>query len=204
MRIAILTNEYPPHIYGGAGVHAHFLSEELAAMDGGRHLIKVLCFGSKGVRRQSHGAGYEGRISPFPFKEPRICGSFRHLPERAHDRHATGGGHLRPPHLVHAPGRLSPQTGCGKSSVACHASRASLHRPRKEERVGAGYPVSTLDRNRLRNADGVIAVSRWMPDDDVKELYGVPSRKSAGPSTTGSTWRSINPPITPKFWPGTG
>ena len=45
MRIAILTNEYPPHIYGGAGVHVHFLSQELAAMDGGRHLIKVLSFG---------------------------------------------------------------------------------------------------------------------------------------------------------------
>ena len=30
MRIAILTNEYPPHIYGGAGVHVDYLSRELA------------------------------------------------------------------------------------------------------------------------------------------------------------------------------
>ncbi len=47
MRIAILTNEYPPHIYGGAGVHVHFLSQELAAMDGGRHPSKYCASGSK-------------------------------------------------------------------------------------------------------------------------------------------------------------
>ncbi|HOT83960.1 MAG TPA: hypothetical protein PLQ12_11740, partial [Candidatus Defluviicoccus seviourii] len=32
MRVLLLTNEYPPHIYGGAGVHVEYLSRELARL----------------------------------------------------------------------------------------------------------------------------------------------------------------------------
>src|SRR5262245_38974809 len=51
MRICILTNEYPPHVYGGAGVHVEYLTRELAALDNGRHFVRVLCFGNQ-VERQ--------------------------------------------------------------------------------------------------------------------------------------------------------
>ena len=47
MRIAILTNEYPPHIYGGAGVHVEYLTRELANLDGKQHHVEVLCFGDQ-------------------------------------------------------------------------------------------------------------------------------------------------------------
>ncbi len=30
MKALLLTNEYPPHVYGGAGVHVDYLSRELA------------------------------------------------------------------------------------------------------------------------------------------------------------------------------
>ncbi len=50
MRIAILTNEYPPHVYGGAGVHVEYLTRELATLDGGRHHVRVLCFGDQRIR----------------------------------------------------------------------------------------------------------------------------------------------------------
>jgi glycosyltransferase involved in cell wall biosynthesis len=48
MRIAILTNEYPPHIYGGAGVHVDYLTRELTRLsDGNNHTVRVLCFGEQ-------------------------------------------------------------------------------------------------------------------------------------------------------------
>ena len=47
MRIAILTNEYPPHIYGGAGVHVEYLTRELARLDNGEHEVTVLAFGEQ-------------------------------------------------------------------------------------------------------------------------------------------------------------
>src|SRR6476661_5791277 len=41
MRIAQLTNEYPPHVYGGAGVHIEYLARE--------HAVQVLAFGSQAL-----------------------------------------------------------------------------------------------------------------------------------------------------------
>jgi starch synthase len=51
MNILILTNEYPPHIYGGAGVHVDHLVREMERCDGGRHRIQVLCFGEQREQR---------------------------------------------------------------------------------------------------------------------------------------------------------
>ena len=47
MRIALFTNEYPPNVYGGAGVHVEYLSRELARLDGGAHDVQVLSFGAQ-------------------------------------------------------------------------------------------------------------------------------------------------------------
>ena len=41
MRIALFTNEYPPNVYGGAGVHVEYLSRELARANGGAHRVDV-------------------------------------------------------------------------------------------------------------------------------------------------------------------
>src|SRR5450759_3590931 len=49
MRIAILTNEYPPYIYGGAGVHVEYLTRELTRVEGGIHSVQVVCFGDQEV-----------------------------------------------------------------------------------------------------------------------------------------------------------
>src|SRR6476619_4056860 len=52
MKIGILTNEYPPNVYGGAGVHVEYLTRELAGLG---HAVHVLSFGDQdeaaGTRR---------------------------------------------------------------------------------------------------------------------------------------------------------
>jgi alpha-maltose-1-phosphate synthase len=45
MKIALFTNEFPPNIYGGAGVHIDFLSQELAKLG----QVEVRCFGDQDV-----------------------------------------------------------------------------------------------------------------------------------------------------------
>ena len=45
----MLSNEYPPHVYGGAGVHVEYLSRALAALEPGRNKVEVLCFGEQNV-----------------------------------------------------------------------------------------------------------------------------------------------------------
>ena len=43
MKALLLTNEYPPTIYGGAGVHVEYLSRELARL----MEVEVRCFGNQ-------------------------------------------------------------------------------------------------------------------------------------------------------------
>ena len=45
MRIALFTNEYPPNVYGGAGVHVEYLARELARAEQAAHRVDVFCFG---------------------------------------------------------------------------------------------------------------------------------------------------------------
>ena len=47
MKALILTNEYPPNVYGGAGVHVEYLSRELAKLID----VDVRSFGEQDVRR---------------------------------------------------------------------------------------------------------------------------------------------------------
>ena len=44
MQALILTNEYPPHVYGGAGVHVEYLTRELAKLID----VDVRSFGDQG------------------------------------------------------------------------------------------------------------------------------------------------------------
>ena len=58
VKALLLTNEYPPNVYGGAGVHVEFLSRELARlMD-----VEVRCFGDQHVD--------DGRLRVRGYPEP--------------------------------------------------------------------------------------------------------------------------------------
>src|SRR3954453_5690764 len=46
MRVALLTREYPPEVYGGAGVHVEYLSRELRALTSPPLDVDVHCFGA--------------------------------------------------------------------------------------------------------------------------------------------------------------
>ena len=71
MRIAFFTNEYPPNVYGGAGVHVEYLARELARAQGGRHTVDVFCFGDQ---REDYGNLKVHGVSPrvnFAARDPR-------------------------------------------------------------------------------------------------------------------------------------
>ncbi len=177
MIIAILTNEYPPHIYGGAGVHVAHLTRELAALDGRSHLVRVLCFGEQHEKQAN--LIVEGIRADFlfPAQDPR----HRKLLE-ALFRNVLMAGLLDGVDVVHCHTWYTHLAGCllkqllGKPLVLTTHS-LEPHRPWKAEQLGSGYQVSTwLEKTAYQNADGVIAVSQAMRQD-VHELYGVPFDK---------------------------
>ncbi|MEJ2672411.1 MAG: glycosyltransferase, partial [Deltaproteobacteria bacterium] len=173
MKIAILTNEYPPHIYGGAGVHVSYLSRELARLEGRRHPIKVLCFGDQ---RESLDHLQVTGVAPgfeFPFQESR----HRRLLDTLY-RNLIMTGSLADVDLIHCHTWYTHLAGCLTKQllgVPLVLTTHSLepHRPWKADQLGAGYQVSTwVEKTAFQNADGVIAVSRAMKAD-VQDLYGV-------------------------------
>jgi glycosyltransferase involved in cell wall biosynthesis len=71
MRIAILTNEYPPNVYGGAGVHVEYLTRELSRLGSAHSSVEVICFGDQ--RIESGNLRVQGVEPDFalPYDDPK-------------------------------------------------------------------------------------------------------------------------------------
>jgi alpha-maltose-1-phosphate synthase len=177
MRIAILTNEYPPHIYGGAGVHVEYLTRELARAEGGNHAVEILCFGDQ---QEDEGNLRVRGVKPdytLPYQDPRHA--------RFQDtmlRNLEMAGLLGDVDVVHCHTWYTHLAGClvkqltgARLVLTTHSLEP--HRPWKVEQLGTAYNASSwIERTAFENADGVIAVSASMRDD-VHDLYGVPRDK---------------------------
>lgn len=177
MKITILTNEYPPNVYGGAGVHVEYLSRELAALEDGAHDVEVLCFGEQRATEENlrvHG------VEP-DFELPRQDDRHAKFMD-AMARNVLMAGSVEEADIVHGHTWYSHLAGClvkqltgGKLVLTTHSLEP--HRPWKVEQLGTAYQASSwVERTAYENADGVVAVSSAMKAD-VESLYDVdPSR----------------------------
>lgn len=174
MRIGVLTNEYPPHVYGGAGVHVEYLCKELSRLEDGAHSVEVLPFGEQEVNRSSlavHGVGGRGTALPQFEQWDKILGPLgKNLLQTAQAQEWD---------VVHCHTWYTHLAGCLVQQllgIPLVLTTHSLepHRPWKAEQLGpGGYRASTwLEKTAYRNADGVVAVSQSMARD-VQSLYGV-------------------------------
>lgn len=173
MRITLLTNEYPPNVYGGAGVHVEYLARELARAGGATHQVDVLCFGEQ--RERSGNLRVRGipAAASLPAADPRHA---RLLD--AFSRNLAMLGALEAPDIVHChtwyshlAGMLARSLTGGRLVLTTHSLEP--HRPWKAEQLGTAYQTTLwVEGTAYRNADGVIAVSRAMKAD-VEMLYGV-------------------------------
>lgn len=174
MKIAILTNEYPPYVYGGAGVHVQYLSRELAELEEKRHTVRILCFGDQKEHSQNMNVeGFQPSFD-FPLQDSRHK---RLMDTLLKDMVMTGS--VTEADIVHCHTWYTHFAGClikHLFNIPLVLTTHSLepHRPWKEEQMGSAYKVSTwLEHHAYRIADGVIAVSQAMRRD-VHELYQVP------------------------------
>lgn len=175
MRIALFTNEYPPNVYGGAGVHVEYLARELARLDNAGHRVDVFAFGEQ--HEQAGNLSVQGVAAgpSIPVRDPRH--------ERLLDalyRNIVMAGAVQEPDIVHCHTWYSHFAGClartltgARLVLTTHSLEP--HRPWKAEQLGTAYHTTGwIERTAYENADGVIAVSRAMKDD-VQTLYHVPS-----------------------------
>jgi glycogen synthase len=176
MRIGILTNEYPPHVYGGAGVHVEYLTRELAHLKQGVR-VEVMCFGQQEDSQTALRVRGVPPLPPLPTSDPRHTKLFGTLMQDL-----AMAGALAQVDVVHCHTWYSHFAGClvkQLQGVPLVLTTHSLepHRPWKAEQLGTAYQASSwIERTAYENADGVIAVSESMKRD-VQALYGVPPER---------------------------
>ncbi len=166
MKITMITNEYPPHIYGGAGVHVDYLCRELVRLDGARHRLKVLCFGDQ----QESGANFDVTgiagmpdISRHGEANEKVIDVLR--------RNIAITGLAGNADIVHCHTWYAFLAGCLVKQFMEIPLVITVHslepkRPWKREQIGTGYNVSGwLEKTAMENADGIIAVSQGMKSD---------------------------------------
>ena len=177
MRIAILTNEYPPNIYGGAGVHVEYLTQELTRVEQGQHSIEVLCFGDQTFQ--------QGNLTVRGIRSDTKIPTQDRRHEKFFDtmlRDLIMAGSLTDVDVVHCHTWYTHLAGClvkqltgARLVLTTHSLEP--HRPWKVEQLGSAYHASSwVEKTAYENADGVIAVSEAMKHD-VHSLYGVPYEK---------------------------
>lgn len=173
MKSLFLTNEYPPYIYGGAGVHVEYLSRELAKlMD-----IEVRCFGDQEVSEGPltvHGTGLDASKWTSPANLKSVFGALQRCLDfntRAVDAQIV---HL---HTWYAHfGGLLAKLNYGVPMVLTVHSLEPL-RPWKREQLGGGYDFTCwLEKTAIEMADAVIAVSEETKVD-VMRLFNVDPHK---------------------------
>ncbi|WOP20225.1 glycogen synthase [Raineyella sp. LH-20] len=150
MSVSVLTREYPPTIYGGAGVHVQQLVPQLRAFID----VDVQCMGEPRegatAHAEDHPAGANAALRVFGADLSMVAA----LPDRldlvhSHTWYANLAGHLggifrEIPHVVSAHS-LEPD------------------RPWKREQLGGGYNLSSwAERTAYNGASAVIAVSKGM------------------------------------------
>jgi alpha-maltose-1-phosphate synthase len=172
MKALLLTNEYPPHVYGGAGVHVEFLSRELARlMD-----VEVRCFGDQHVDEPHlRVRGYpEPRAVSAPDALRPVFGAMARDIAWASDNVDANVVHCHTwySHL----GGVLIREGYGIPLVVTVHSLEPL-RPWKREQLHGGYDLSCwVEQTALGMADAVIAVSQGTRDDILRVTTASPER----------------------------
>ncbi|MFJ8580616.1 glycogen synthase [Micromonospora sp. NPDC093277] len=155
LRVDLLTREYPPEVYGGAGVHVEYLARELRRLAD----VRVHCFGAPrdepGVTAYAEpvelaGANPALRTMGVDLAMAADCAGTDVV--HSHTWYANLAGHTAK--LLH-----------GVPHVVTAHSLEPL-RPWKAEQLGGGYALSSwCERTAYEAADAIIAVSAGMRRD---------------------------------------
>ncbi len=165
-KVTILSKEYPPHIYGGAGVHVEYLTAALRKlMD-----IEVRCFGKQNITEP--GYRVKGYLDWSELREDhqlKSAGVFAPL--------STDLSMVKEPitsDIVHAHTWYTFWAGFLAKKLYNLPLVTTVHsleplRPWKKEQLGNGYYISSwMEKMGIENSDRVIAVSKEMKKDILK------------------------------------
>lgn len=177
MKALFLTNEYPPTIYGGAGVHVDYLSRELAKLID----VEVRCYGKEprearidtpSLKATGYGVDTGGYTAPKPLHS--VFSAVQHCVDWNTENIDADIVHLHT-WYTHF-GGIMAKLNYGIPMVLTVHSLEPL-RPWKREQLGGGYDFSCwVERTAIEMADAVIAVSQGTKAD-VLQHFNVPEER---------------------------
>jgi starch synthase len=175
LRAALFTREYPPNVYGGAGVHVEYLSRELAR----KIDVEVHCWGDQ---QADQGKLLVRGAQPWSEISNGTAGKFKTALE-AFSLNLTQVKALTGVDVVHThtwyvsmAGFLSKKL-YGVPFVMTTHSLEPL-RAWKAEQLGSGYAMSSwMERTAILDADAIIAVSNGAREDILRSYPDVRPEK---------------------------
>jgi len=173
MKALLLTNEYPPNVYGGAGMHVAELTRHLRGLIS----LEIRTFGDQ----QEEADGW--RVRGYPPAREQGPGDDRLRPAwDAFGRDLAMAADPSDADLVHCHtwytllGGLLVQKANSIPLIVTVHSLEPL-RPWKREQLGGGYDLSSwVERTALESADAIIAVSRVTREDVLRHFAVEPER----------------------------
>ena len=163
LSVALLTREYPPEVYGGAGVHVEYLARELTGLVN----LTVHC----------QGADRPAAVAHRPWDH--LAGANQALQTISTDLSMTAA--VGAADLVHSHTWYANLAGHLASLLYGIPHVVTVHsleplRPWKAEQLGGGYALSSwCERTAVEAAAAVIAVSDGMRDDLLAAYPAVPA-----------------------------
>ncbi len=173
-KVALFTKEYPPHVYGGAGVHVEYLSRALAKLVE----VEVRCFGGQHVSEGNPTVrGYPQWNEAARDTDPRFAGAVDALA-----RSLAMAKDWLDADLVHCHTWYADLGGLLASQLWGVPYVLTIHsleplRPWKVEQLGRGYHLSAwMERTAIEQADAIVAVSRETREDVLRLFNVAPER----------------------------
>jgi len=166
VKALFLTREFPPYVYGGAGVHVEYLADELSKL----MPIEVRAFGDQDVEEDNllvKGFPFDDGI--FSNSDDKLKGVFKTLSTGLHMNAEPIDADVVHCHTwySHFAGIMA-KLCYGIPLVVTTHSLEPL-RPWKREQLGRGYDASSwVEKTAIEMADAVIAVSKETKEDVLK------------------------------------
>jgi starch synthase len=174
LRVGLFTREYPPHVYGGAGVHVDYLSRELA-----REIeVEVHCWGKQLLDSGNlHVRGSEPWQEISEGTQEKFKGALEALSLNLTQVKALAGIDVVHTHTwyVSMAGFLAKKLYNIPFVLTTHSLEPL--RAWKAEQLGSGYAMSSwMERTAILDADAVIAVSHGTKEDILRAYPVDPAR----------------------------
>ena len=174
MKALFYTREFPPYVYGGAGVHVEYLASELAKI----MEVDVRCFGDQDEQTDNctvKGFPYDSPL--FKNSDPKLKAVLQTLSTCIHMNAEKTDADVVHCHTWYAQFAGIISKLCYGIPLVITTHSLEPLRPWKREQLGRGYDASSwVEKTAIEMADAIIAVSKETKEDVLK-YFNVDEKK---------------------------